>query len=229
MSTQNNPFVLPGFGHSGDAAANPLMAGMEMMQQAWTNLAGAGGLAQAMPVPMGLEDLDRRIAELRTVENWLKMNLSMLSGTIQGMEVQRATIATLKSFASTASTGDGPSPLEVVLGLKPAATPSAASQSAAADAATSAPESDGGADMPDPSAAAASATQAWWDLMQQQFGQLASAAAASMTDSAAAASTATSQTAAASSKAAAKKAPAKKAAPRKRSAAPAKAARKKSV
>jgi len=95
MSTHHNPFILPGLGQTGDLAGNPMMASLEMMQQAWTGLAGPGGLAQTMPVPMSLEDLDRRIAELRTVENWLKLNQSMLSSTIQGMEVQRATIATL--------------------------------------------------------------------------------------------------------------------------------------
>src|SRR5690606_25038817 len=80
----------------------------------------------ALTPPMSVEDLDRRIGDLRAVENWLRMNLSMLSSTIQGLEVQRATIATLKSFAasSAATMGaagqTGPSPLEIVLGIKPA-------------------------------------------------------------------------------------------------------------
>jgi hypothetical protein len=124
----SNPFVLPGMGQaSSDMASNPLLASMEMMRKAWTGLTGPGGLAQALPMapPMNLEDLDRRIAELRTVEGWLRMNLSMLSSTIQGMEVQRSTIATLRSFvdsmgaqAADPSTWTGASPLEVALGLK---------------------------------------------------------------------------------------------------------------
>jgi len=180
MSTQNNPFVLPGLGQTGDSAGNPMMASLEMMQQAWAGLAGPGGLVQAMPIPMSLEDLDRRIAELRTVENWLKLNQSMLSSTIQGMEVQRATIATLKSFAGAVPTGDA----------------SADSGSAAA--------------------AAQSATQAWWNLMQQQFDQLASAAASSMAGTAASpTATHTAESTAAASPA--PKAPAKRAASRKRS------------
>src|SRR3546814_13353652 len=129
MSDPNtNPFILPGFGQSGDLAGNPLLASMEMMRKAWAELAGPGGLAQALPMgpPMNLEDLERRIGELRTVESWLRMNLSMLSSAIQGLEVQRATIATLRSFVgSGASSGDA-SPLEVVLGLKPG--PAAAAQ-----------------------------------------------------------------------------------------------------
>ena len=56
------------------------------------------------------------------------MNLSMLSSTIQGMEVQRSTINTLRAFVDSAASMDlgalrdsgAASPLEVVLGLKPA-------------------------------------------------------------------------------------------------------------
>lgn len=123
----SNPFVLPGMGQgAADAASNPLLASMEMMRQAWAGLTGPGGLAQVMPMtpPMNLQDLERRIAELRTVESWLRMNLSMLSSTIQGLEVQRSTIATLRSFVDSLGAqgqdAEGPSPLEIVLGLKPA-------------------------------------------------------------------------------------------------------------
>ena len=56
------------------------------------------------------------------------MNLSMLSSTIQGMEVQRSTINTLRAAVDSAASMDlgalrdsgAASPLEVVLGLKPA-------------------------------------------------------------------------------------------------------------
>jgi len=112
MTMPNNPFF-PGFSQNGDAAANPLTAGLDMMREAWAGLAGAGGLnGLAQTVPMNMEDLDRRIAELRTVENWLKLNQSMLASSIQALEVQRATIATLKSFAGNASamTNDPASP-----------------------------------------------------------------------------------------------------------------------
>jgi hypothetical protein len=122
---KSNPFVLPGFGQSGDASTNPLMASMEMMRQAWQGLAGTGVHEHSsLAVPMTTEDLDRRVTDLRAVENWLRMNLSMLNSTIQALEVQRATISTLKSFmtasASAAKPGS-PSPLEAVLGIKPGA------------------------------------------------------------------------------------------------------------
>src|SRR5690606_40106321 len=55
----------------------------------------------SMAKMMSVEDMDKRIADLRAVENWLRMNLSMLSSTIQGLEVQRSTVATLKTFMDT--------------------------------------------------------------------------------------------------------------------------------
>lgn len=101
---QNNPFVLPGFGQAGPASQNPILASMEMMRQAWEGLASSGGLdAATMGRMMSVEEMDKRIADLRAVENWLRMNLSMLTSTIQGLEVQRATVATLKSFVDTSA------------------------------------------------------------------------------------------------------------------------------
>lgn len=102
---KTNPFVLPGFGQQGDAAQNPLFAGLEMMRQTWQTMAGAGGLNAAMMPPMSLEDLERRIRELQTVQNWLQLNATMLASTIQGLEIQRSTVATLKSLADQGRAG----------------------------------------------------------------------------------------------------------------------------
>lgn len=153
----SNPFVLPGMGQSSpDMAGNPLLASMEMMRKAWAGLTGPGGLAQALPMtpPMNLEDLERRIAELRAVESWLRLNLSMLGSTIQGMEVQRATIATLRSFVDSvgaqgadAANWSGASPLEVALGLKPAPRSAAAERPGSASAAQAAPSASGSQDQ----------------------------------------------------------------------------------
>ncbi len=183
--TDSNPFVLPGMGQNSELSGNPLLASMEMMRQAWAGLAGPGGLGQSLPLtpPLNLEELERRIAELRTVEGWLRLNLQMLSSTIQGMEVQRATIATLRSFVGSVSGMPSPaegeaSPLEVALGLKPGragdkpAAPDAAAPQAAADPVPPAPDR--------VNEAAQSASQAWWDLLNQQFSQIAAATAASL-------------------------------------------------
>ena len=136
------------------------------------------------------------------------MNLSMLSSTIQGMEVQRSTINTLRAFVDSAASMDlgalrdsgAASPLEVVLGLKPApgkAKAAAPSGDAARDggkgpaqdhAGDAAPAEAAAQDAAPPfagmseqmGAAAQSASKAWWDLLQQQFGQIAAATAATM-------------------------------------------------
>jgi hypothetical protein len=103
--SSSNPFVLPGLGQTGDMANNPLFTSMEMMRKAFAGLAGPAGMGAGVGLApsMNPEELERKIAELKSVENWLKLNLSMLSSTIQGMEVQLATIATLKSFVAAAT------------------------------------------------------------------------------------------------------------------------------
>jgi len=103
-SHSGNPFGIPGFPGlpGGDAATNPVLQSMEMMQQMWSQWSTLPGASPVAPV-MSPEELDRRIADLRAVENWLNLNLTMLRGTIQGLEVQRATISTLRSFAQTAT------------------------------------------------------------------------------------------------------------------------------
>jgi hypothetical protein len=174
---------------------------MEMMRQAFAGLAGSGGFSAGMPMTpsMNPEDLEKRIAELKTVENWLKLNLSMLSSTIQGMEVQLATIATLRSFASSMSqtqqaTGvDAPSALEVMLGLRPQTRTSQTETSqASAPAAHTVPaqepipaastptDNQPAAPAADASAAAPAAARAWWDMLQKQFNQVAAATAATL-------------------------------------------------
>jgi len=55
-----------------------------------------------MPIPtMSVDELDKRIQEMKSVEAWLNVNISMLHNTIQALEIQRATIATLHSLSST--------------------------------------------------------------------------------------------------------------------------------
>lgn len=159
---KTNPFVLPGFGQTGDAAGNPLMAGLDMMRQAWQNLAGAGPLdTPAMP-SLSPEDLDRRIRELQTVQNWLQLNATILASTIQGLEIQRSTLKTLQSFAGGAFSGAAAS-------AQPAATTASAAEGVAAAAQAAG----------DSSQVYAQAANDWWNLVQQQFGQLRDATAAS--------------------------------------------------
>lgn len=57
---------------------------------------------QGMAIPtVSLEELDKRITELKSVESWLNMNVGMLHNTIQALEIQRGTVATLHALSST--------------------------------------------------------------------------------------------------------------------------------
>ncbi len=164
---------------------------------------------------LSVEELEKRITELQTVKMWLENNARLIDATVQAMQVQKMTLATLKtmnvkmadiskSFTGGGSTSTGSSAkttrnkTEFDLGQKP----KAAAKSAAA---------------PEPEAPAQN-TQAvqnamqFWNGLTQQFGQITEQV---LHDSqAAAAQLAKNSTARKSSKTTpAKKAPAKKAAP----------------
>jgi hypothetical protein len=60
-----------------------------------------GALPSMITPTLDIGELDKRIADLRAVEQWLALNANMLRATIQSLEVQRNTIATLKSFGGS--------------------------------------------------------------------------------------------------------------------------------
>ena len=64
----------------------------------------------AMSVPILDEgELDKRISDLKLVENWLNMNLSVLRMSIQGLEMQKMTLSALRSsFGPQAGPGTSP-------------------------------------------------------------------------------------------------------------------------
>ena len=62
----------------------------------------AGGFGAAFP-GLDTDELEKRIKDLKSVENWLNLNLNILRSTIQGLEVQHATMMALKSFGDAVS------------------------------------------------------------------------------------------------------------------------------
>ena len=62
----------------------------------------ASGFSSAFP-GLDVDELEKRIKDLKSVENWLNMNLNILKSTIQGLEVQHATMMALKSFGDAVS------------------------------------------------------------------------------------------------------------------------------
>jgi hypothetical protein len=62
--------------------------------------AGAGlpSMSQWIAPTLDADEVDKRIQELRTVQFWLEQNAKMLGATIQALEVQRMTLATLRTM-----------------------------------------------------------------------------------------------------------------------------------
>ena len=119
---------------------------------------------------LSVEELDKRITELKAVQFWLDQNAVALKATIQALEVQKMTLATLKGM--NFSMGD----LASAFKLKPeAAQPAAPAAKAAEKPAEKAPE---------PAAPAADTPAApgvvdplkWWGSLTEQFQQIAGAA-----------------------------------------------------
>ena len=50
-----------------------------------------------------VDELDKRIKDMKAVEGWLRMNLSMLQMTIQGLEMQRTTLGAVQAMGRIAS------------------------------------------------------------------------------------------------------------------------------
>ncbi|MCY1221849.1 hypothetical protein D9M72_339200 [compost metagenome] len=162
----------------------------DFMRRLWGGSAGMpGGLMpglQAMTPPMDLDDLDKRIADLQAVESWLQLNTNLLRTTIQGLEVQRATLVALQTFGNALSPDAMQAAMENV--ARAANAPSASPpQRAGAGLGEEAPAAQAAAQpagepAPEPSAEATPETApnaaVWWDLLQHQFSQIASSAAA---------------------------------------------------
>ena len=62
-------------------------------------------LAGVMAPTLMPNEVERRIAELKSVENWLNMNLNVLRMTIQGLEMQKAGLAAMQNAVGSAPQG----------------------------------------------------------------------------------------------------------------------------
>lgn len=136
---------------------------------------GAKGSPQGMPnmaswvaPTLNIEELDKRIQELKTVQFWLEQNTNALKATIQALEVQKMTLSTLQGMnvnmadlakAFTAKMPD----------LNPV------KDTATSQAATSAAEGATEASAEAPEKPAVDPMQ-WWGSLTQQFQNIAAAA-----------------------------------------------------
>ena len=162
---------------SGANASSPpfagLGAGLDFFQDwlkaagsALPNLQGSATQSGALPAwsmpTLDPQELDKRIQDLRTVQFWLEQNARMIAMTIQGLEVQKMTLSTLKGMNVS---------MDAVRDALRARTASAEAP----------PEPPAPAPEPAPPAPAAGDSQAelinpmrWWDTLTQQFTHLAS-------------------------------------------------------
>lgn len=151
------------------------------------NLGQAGQGASAVPPfahwvapTVSVEEIDKRIEELKAVQFWLEQNNRALSATVQALQVQRMTLSTLKGMnvnladlaqgfpfvgaAAGQPLSNWPLPDQAAAAPDPAA-PVQPAADAAEPAAPAAAEAA-------PAAGMATAMQ-WWGALTQQFQQIA--------------------------------------------------------
>lgn len=77
---------------------------MDFLKSMWGSM--------GMPLPgivtptLDANELEKRITDLKAVEGWLKTNLGMLQMTIQGLEMQRSTLAAVQAISQSANNID---------------------------------------------------------------------------------------------------------------------------
>lgn len=156
--------------------ADAMQDSLEFIKKMWGGMGVPG-----MVVPtLSVEEINKKIGDLKAVESWLNLNLNMLRTTIQALEVQSGTISALQAMAAVnqASTErqdgsdaePGASAWAAASGfpfsfMNPAQDPvTPAAQAAPPVAEAASPPAASG--MAEP---ALGNSNAWWDLLQNQF------------------------------------------------------------
>jgi len=76
--------------------SDPLPDPFEFMKKLWSPM---GLPMPGMVAPtLDIDAVEKKIADLKSVENWLNLNLNMLRLSIQGLEMQRSTLAAMKAM-----------------------------------------------------------------------------------------------------------------------------------
>lgn len=173
------------------------------------------GMSSWVAPTLNVEELDKRIQELKAVQFWLEQNGTALKATIQALEVQKMTLSTLQGMnvnmaeltkAFTVSTPVASEPAQAQ--ARPAST--AQPQPKPAKARSAQRKDQAAASVADKGAAVD--PMQWWGSLTQQFQNIAAAAlqdAAAKAPQASAAATSGSDSAPASGPRAAKPSPSK--------------------
>lgn len=147
------------------------------------------GMSQWIAPTLDAEEVDKRIQDLRTVQFWLEQNAKMLAATIQALEVQRMTLATLQTMnvpmselresmkiepsafttrSSSGAAGTGPEAPAAARPLAGADRPEPGRAQAPLDKSSDRP-----ADEPEKAATPAVDPLQWWGALTRQFADLA--------------------------------------------------------
>jgi peptidoglycan hydrolase CwlO-like protein len=124
--------------------SEPLPDPFEFMKKLWNPM---GLPMPGMVAPTrDIDAVEKKIADLKSVENWLNLNLNMLRLSIQGLEMQRNTLAAMKVMqpapaeaAADAGKSPFPDPAAWWAMMQEAAAKAAAAAPAAAKSAAAAP------------------------------------------------------------------------------------------
>jgi len=84
-----------------DQPAGSAQDPFEMFRRLWAPL-GLPVPGMAMPT-LDPAEVEKRIADLKSVETWLGMNLNMVKMAIQGLEVQKLALVAMKANAGAAT------------------------------------------------------------------------------------------------------------------------------
>jgi hypothetical protein len=118
--------------------SDPLPDPFEFMKKLWSPM---GVPMPGMVAPtLDMDAVEKKIADLKSVENWLNLNLNMLRLSIQGLEMQKNTLAAMKYMQ-----GGGRAEAGGAAAANPFADPAAwwnLMQAAAAGAASAKPAGD---------------------------------------------------------------------------------------
>lgn len=172
MSDASKPFAFSQFVPGFDFLKN--LAGGSTTPSA---VPGLPSLSNWVAPTLSVEEVDKRIQELKTVQYWLEQNGHALKATIQALEVQKMTLSTLRGMnvrmedlASAFTRPAAPAPAPAFRTEAPAAAPApeAAPEAEEAPAPTPAAAAADGAGVVDP--------LQWWGALTQQFQQIASSA-----------------------------------------------------
>jgi hypothetical protein len=147
------------------------------------------GMSNWVAPTLSVEELDKRIQELKAVQFWLEQNGTALKATIQALEVQKMTLTTLQgmnvNMAELAKAFTAQPPQAAAQTNPPAAAAPAQAPTPAEPVTPASPEPQAKAKpqskprRPDAKPQASAATvdpMAWWGSLSQQFQNIASAA-----------------------------------------------------